>query len=53
MSLVEGYPALMSTEMAARYLFVEESKFIDLASFSKTPAVEVRVLFLAPFFTKY
>ncbi len=41
MMIAEGWPALMSTEMAARYLSVEESKFVDLASFFKTPAVEV------------
>lgn len=38
---VEGWPALMSTEMATRYLSVEESLFIELINRFKIPAVEV------------
>lgn len=37
---VEGWPALMSTEMATRYLSVEEARFIELVNRFKTPAVE-------------
>lgn len=39
--LIEGWPALMSTEMAARYLSVEKEKLIDLASLFDAQVVEL------------
>lgn len=43
-SLVEGWPALMSTEMAARYISVGEDVFLQLASAFDLPCVEVEGL---------
>lgn len=40
-NLIEGWPALMSTEMAARYLTIEEEKLIDLASQFDAQVVEL------------
>ena len=40
MTQVEGWPGLMSTEMATRYLSVEEARFLKIASRFGIPAVD-------------
>lgn len=41
LSLVEGWPALMSTEMAARYISADEQRFLGLASTFDLPCVQI------------
>lgn len=43
-SLVEGWPALMSTEMAARYVSVDEAMLLRIASRFDVPLVEIEDL---------
>ena len=40
-NLVEGWPALMTTEMAARYLSADEAHFLKLASTFELPCVQI------------
>lgn len=40
MTKIDGWPGLMSTEMATRYLSVEEARFLELASRFRIPAAD-------------
>lgn len=40
-TVIEGWPALLSTEMASRYLSIDETTFLQLAERHHAPAVNV------------